>query len=902
MKLRRVMSFVTAGWILLLGAVSAEELRPDRPPSETLSYSSGREKKELKEGRRILLDEDSYPRLPAKIVEGPTVSRKDGGYVIGFALDRPDDVLVRIVDEKGNTVRNLVCGVLGWNAPEPLRPNALAQELFWDGKDAEGKPAPPGCKIRIGVGLQPRFDRFVAHDPEQILPDLCALEVDAQGRVYLGLHTARRGDNHLVRYDRDGNYLEACFPPNLNLLKGKLEDVHRRVTYVDGQAVPSKRWLRWPHFAYKMKYGENLDAKFDSDPRHHPFPIRFAPDGRAYVVDAGPAMDDCKGAWAGPSEAAESLGIKRMVESDSASKVRLMNVQLDPFWFLDYFRTGYGPWTFGSDGNAYFVRGNDVRLPGIFKASWPDLKPAADFEFNGEDQLGEKRYFLSAVKDKVKPALFGFIADLTVDAEGNLYVADEPAPVRGAKEYVPFVELKIFRPKGRLALVVKEYELAGRQAALGSIYGLRGNGNSLYVVAREGPIVEKTSVKGWRSGKLVKFGISAGPTLKAIWDLPLSGEAALVAVDSAANPPIVWVGNGSGPATLMRIIDRGDAPGEVRRCGPGIRPGVLVEPWAIALDGRDGIFVYDYARGRIVRTNDDGSQWTESDPIPFHQTAFCCDRARDLLYVAQGARVARFRSDLKPDVLESGKPFRVAGSALGAVKRSGDVLVGGGRGRYIMATAQKPEEKNKAEEPFAGAVMVYDSLGNPKNNALCLTYAPPAGIAMDSRGAIYVSDMCVPRIEENMTVGWRRGGKPIPCDSEVIYVLKFPPEGGVRLSRNELWAHRGASPHTTGDCVCSVGTNCLAADDSDRIFATDLMKYHIKVLDTAGNLITRIGSCGNADCRGPESKYPKPEIAFWWVHSIDCRGDYLYASDRDLRRVVKVKMDYRESREVELPR
>ncbi len=477
MKRGRGFSCTIAWLALLLGVASAEEPRPDRPPKETLSHTSGRTTKELREGRRVILDEDSYPRPPAKLLEGPTVSRKDAGYLIRFALDAPDDVLVRVVDGRGNTVRNLVCGVLGWNAPEPLRPDALAQELFWDGKDAEGKPAPADCRARLSVGLQPRFDRFIAHHPEQILPRLCALEVDAQGRVYVGLHTARRGDNHLVRYNRDGNYLETCFPPNLNLLEGKLEDVHRRVTYVDGLATPSRRWLRWPHFAYKMKYGENLGAKYDDDPRHHPFPIRFAPDGRSYVVDAGPAMDDCKGAWAAPNDPPESLGIRRLAPSDPTSKVRLMNPRLDPFWFLDYFRTGYGPWTFGSDGKVYFVRGNDARLPGIFNASWPDLKPAADFEFNGDDQLAEKRYFLCATKDKVKPALFGFIADLAVDGDGSLYVADEPAPVRGAKGDVPFVELKVFHPNGRPALVLKEYELAGRSTALGSVHGLRPRGN-----------------------------------------------------------------------------------------------------------------------------------------------------------------------------------------------------------------------------------------------------------------------------------------------------------------------------------------------------------------------------------------------------------------------------------------
>ena len=102
-------------------------------------------------------------------------------------------------------------------------------------------------------------------------------------------------------------------------------------------------------------------------------------------------------------------------------------------------------------------------------------------------------------------------------------------------------------------------------------------------------------------------------------------------------------------------------------------------------------------------------------------------------------------------------------------------------------------------------------------------------------------------------------------------------------------------------CRCPVATNCLAVDEADRIFATDYLKYHVKVLDTAGNLIARIGQWGNADCRGPARHYPEPEIAFGWLHSIDATGDMLYASDKDLRRIAKVRLDYRLVQEKPVP-
>ena len=81
--------------------------------------------------------------------------------------------------------------------------------------------------------------------------------------------------------------------------------------------------------------------------------------------------------------------------------------------------------------------------------------------------------------------------------------------------------------------------------------------------------------------------------------------------------------------------------------------------------------------------------------------------------------------------------------------------------------------------------------------------------------------------------------------------------------------------------------------------STGLLRCY--VLDTAGNLIARIGSWGNAECRGPRSRYPEPEIAFSWLHSIDATHDRLYASDKDLRRIVRVRLDYRHSKETAVP-
>ena len=184
---------------------------------------------------------------PAILVEGPEIKRDNGKLTITFALNKNDDVLVRVVDAEGNIVRNLACGVLGENAPKLFQKGSVKQKIVWDGKDDQGKPVLAGCKVCVAVGLRPRFERFVADDPTQLLNHICGMEVDQQGRVYVTQFTERRGEPEVRRYNRDGEYLETVYPPNPNHLRGELAEVFSHVDDVDGRAIPRRRGA-WPFF------------------------------------------------------------------------------------------------------------------------------------------------------------------------------------------------------------------------------------------------------------------------------------------------------------------------------------------------------------------------------------------------------------------------------------------------------------------------------------------------------------------------------------------------------------------------------------------------------------------------------------------------------------------------------
>jgi hypothetical protein len=424
----------------------------------------------------------------------------------------------------------------------------------------------------------------------------------------------------------------------------------------------------------------------------------------------------------------------------------------------------------------------------------------------------------------------------------------------------------------------------------------------LYVVARLEPEKDRDLVKVWKSAHVVKFARSAGGKLKAVWAAPVDSTAHLVAADMNANPPLVWVGNGNGPATFTRIVDSGDKPGEIRHCGSGMKKGIFVDPWVIALDGKGGIYVYDQVRDRVVRTNDDGSDWEEGqEPVGRMQVLFHGDKRRGQIYMSCPNRRAgyiagnlyRFGRDLKESPFVAKPDCRVLNFlGLGGVDREGNLYVG-----------QVSKDRQEKREKFIGVVNKFGPDGTLIKEDYCVTYAMAGPLALDSEGSIYAADLpsgSVQQASHDLPGSpWYRGGKCISdVQSELTYVVKYPSTGGIRCSDTELWAHRGASIVNGGMCRCKLTGNSMAIDEADRIFVTDTVRYHVKVLDRAGNLIARVGGWGNAECRGPKSKYPDPEIAFWWLYSLDAWGDALYTCDRDLCRVVKVKMDYRETKEV----
>ena len=73
------------------------------------------------------------------------------------------------------------------------------------------------------------------------------------------------------------------------------------------------------------------------------------------------------------------------------------------------------------------------------------------------------------------------------------------------------------------------------------------------------------------------------------------------------------------------------------------------------------------------------------------------------------------------------------------------------------------------------------------------------------------------------------------------------------------------------------------------MFVSDVDLHMVKVLDTAGNMIARIGRWGNAETV-PGADGDARQLGFRLIYCLAAAGDNLYVSDKDLRRIAKIKM------------
>ncbi len=332
-----------------------------------------------------------------------------------------------------------------------------------------------------------------------------------------------------------------------------------------------------------------------------------------------------------------------------------------------------------------------------------------------------------------------------------------------------------------------------------------------------------------------------------------------------------------------------------------------------------------------------GAKWTRIDgrtgkgtPLPFKEVGDLAAAPDGSLYGHRGnSELVRFDRD--------GKQLAVLDAKILGTVRGGNYR--GVRGLGVAPNGDIYLLHYKGVQPgsFKGLgekggdwstalLDVYSPDGKKKQAGLLTLSAGVGGVRVDRAGNIYVAEDIMPpdqlvppefkavkgrelNVYRNLygsilkfgpkggKVGVYRRGKKVPDEGVKGVNLHWSGTCQVRVTGDLKGFFPGVAPTGAGSGGCTCYVPRFDLDGFDRLFVPDVARFSVKVLDGRGNLLTRIGSYGNADSAGPKSKIPKPEIAFAWPAYVAVTDEALYVSDMLNRRVLRARLIYAASAE-----
>jgi hypothetical protein len=443
------------------------------------------------------------------------------------------------------------------------------------------------------------------------------------------------------------------------------------------------------------------------------------------------------------------------------------------------------------------------------------------------------------------------------------------------------------------------------------------------------------ALSGPKSCKLVKIS-GLGGKVAASLNLPLYGGIQhahyrpVMALDAEAQPPVVWIGgaNGFSRYRIMRCEDAGGKfAGGRDVCPPALtstdlsldrerdalclRPGAPNLGSAVWIDGASG--KRTRVRVRYARGSTSGG------------SLLVCGRDGFMYLKTAGQRekggIYRFSREMKPMPFENGRAFvSVPGEAtkfdsLHLLARGLDVNARGHGAVHIEYRG--PRNRNSGRH--WGKVLTFEGSGKVLSHSLVdgLT-AGACSPRIDAAGNIYVADCCKPagRVLPPGLDGRVPRSRKLPTGAPNWYpamcgsIIKFPPSGGklrgggskvtvgyggkhdLTLS-GALWQRDGVSgtplhKGVGGAYYCSCEQMRFDVDGFGRVFAPDVVRYQIAVMDSAGSPIGRFGTYGNIDAQSRGGA----ALRFAWPLHVAAGDRAVYVGDPLNRSVLRAELTY----------
>lgn len=819
----------------------------------------------------------------AAFVQQPIVTREDGVVKLKFALDKPTDVEIAVVDGEGKVIRHLAAGFLGGATPPPvpLGPS-LEQVLVWDGKNDDGVAvAVTDVKFRVRSGMSVRYGRTIGGDPATgIVGDISyraplnGLVADTDGRVLvlMASHVGSHGNSglwpwHLRRFSKDGKYVKTVLPYAASS-KPEQAAGFELIERSDGSLTPSNYNSLYPVL---FNFGDEIAN-------------RLTPDGRVVFVNS------------------HRKTVTLFNPKDGSVESRPMWVAkgkpVFPAWLNVQVATS-------PDGRSLYYSNlaatpYDGKKPEDIKPEWPqgriyrqdltnlEKDPEVFFDMQMPD-FEKTKYWMPSAWDKKSAA-----AGIDVDANNNVLVCD------------------------LVNNQVVEIGPDGRQRSVTSIpwpdkIAVARRGNQMYVISRE---ISRGFVK---SAKLLRIdGRGEAAVIKS--EMKFQGSmGGSITLDESGTKPVIWVGGGQ---TVMRVEDNGDE---------------LVTTHANIINqnndaiGFMGYLSVDREQELVYVTGSASAVWRyngltgEGGFIPIKAVELTIG-PKGMIYTwgdkgGYAGPITRYNSDFTPAPLE----------AIGNHKY-GELSGRAGRGSAVCGMAVDHKGRVFAVDGSNKCYMrLYDADGQPANTGITITNKTNKGaveipvfvdqvsgyggsIRVDREGNVYL-----------LQPGWPKSFQP---DAEFAKneaykqtagtIIKFGATGARRIDQLDEGGRGGDSLGFTNirdlypDCGPISGWRCdgtcactktrFDVDDFGRLYIPNAITFQVSVRDNAGNQILRFGNYGNFDSQGPDSVEPKPDIPLGWPLAVGVSENHIYVGDCLNHRIVRVDKQWKETHLCAVPK
>lgn len=878
----------------------------------------------------------------------PKVTRAGDGARIEFAVRAPVDAAVFVEDAQGRVLRHLAAGVLGTNAPAPFQPG-LVQSIAWDGKADYGKVAAPQTaplRVRVALGLGARYDRVLSSRPLS-LAGSGALGVGPDGALYLRYQYTPSVWQHaqILVLNRDGSYRRTLLPYAATADGAEARGLDTMM--VDGRPVPVGR-----EGGERDLFGQVHGSAYSSLSVSADGKDLYGLAGAAGVLHLGTAGGCPQGALVAlMPKGTNGLGNEPALSGSAFTALapdgrrlfmnglgnRYAPSPLSAIYSLNVpERTGFAVF-FGDPGKS----GNDAEHLG---AASGGMACDGDGNLLVADTANNRVLVLGATDAKCRGQMAAAGARCVgVDGRnGAVYVSSEKNGVIRIAKFDGWKEPKLLgetdvRRKGWNANHTMAIDATADPVVIWLCAG--GDGQLVRVEERDNKFAATEISGDWRSGAqqqecYLSVVVDRGTREVYTRNGGSGGIWERFSDDTGSNelvrlPPDAW-SDGGGKGIQLTPAPNGNLYGikwehsfyQWDRHG---KPLAWAEP---RIPGAQELTCYEYAKTPAKATYESyvpvgmtelphtlGVRWSDGHLFvlePYLFSKWCGGRTFKALH----------------EYLPTGKRVTTVGAPI--IWKLSDGAVGpkfDAAGNIYVAEFIRPKGWNYPPE-------IKDHLDargvtQLRGKAAAITSLYGSILKFTPKGGM---------------VHWPRGGKPDGSNTsnEGAWAGPDPFEGQPRLdpalptmdaefySWDQLrpikvtgaeWIHPGVG--NVGMFRCNCENITFDVDEFGRVFFPDLCLFQIRVIDTAGNGIARLGSYGNPDNRGTDSLVPdpkngqlrprrsddpaelkspfaEPDIALAWPAGVGVTDQHLYIGDPVNRRLLRARITYASEERVEI--